>query len=183
MKRSCGACTQCCKLMGITDADPPSPPNVWCTHCNIGVGCRIYPQRPPSCRDFECLWLKDEQGVLSDALRPDRIGVVVCALINGSTIVKCDPARPTAWRHPELLEKLRLLAAAGYPVGVEAGRRYWIITATTEWEATDDCKTELPNGVISVSCPDDVAAKIGLYIRPECRDLGPVLNPILEETK
>lgn len=180
MKRVCGECTQCCKLMGVHDLDPPKPPNVWCKHCDIGVGCRIYQQRPPSCRDFECLWLKDEQGQLSDALRPDRTGVVICVLINGATIVKCDPARPTAWRHPELLPMLHNLARAGYPVGIEAGQRYWIITGTTEWEAPEECKAKLPNGMIAVSCPDDVAAQIGLYIRPECRDLGPVLNPLLD---
>lgn len=179
MKRQCGSCTQCCKAMTVGDLEPVKPMHTWCKHCDLGKGCRIYPDRPTSCKVFECLWLQDTQNILGDDLRPDKTGCVIQPLINGGTIVHCDPARPTAWRNPKLLNLLRKLAAAGYPVSVEAKNRHWIITGTSDWEVPAECKEILDNGVVLIRCPDDIEEQIGLFIRPECRDLGPVLNPIL----
>lgn len=173
-KRECGSCTMCCKTMGVIDMDPPKPIHTWCAHCDKGKGCRIYEDRPPSCRGFDCIWLQDEFGVMGPELRPDKTGVVLQPLINGAVVAHCDPSRPTAWRHPKLLPILKRLAAAGFPVSVEAGSRYWIITQKTEWEVPDYCKESQPNGMVYIRCPSEVKREIELYVRPECRDLRPI---------
>jgi hypothetical protein len=61
----------CCRLEKIIELDKPR--NTWCKNCTIGKGCNVYPDRPNSCKAFECVWLKNPD--LPDALRPDRIGV------------------------------------------------------------------------------------------------------------
>jgi hypothetical protein len=58
-------------LEKIVEIDKPR--NVWCKDCTIGKGCNIYPDRPNSCRTFDCVWLSNPD--IPDTLRPDRIGV------------------------------------------------------------------------------------------------------------
>lgn len=70
--KSCGECSLCCKLMGIDELSKPL--GVWCQHAAPGCGCRIYSDRPESCRAFECAWLKEPEW--PDELRPDRAGVI-----------------------------------------------------------------------------------------------------------
>jgi hypothetical protein len=53
------AFTQCPQLQPMPAAKP---------------GCGIYAQRPRSCRNWSCLWLKNVDW--DDELRPDRCGVV-----------------------------------------------------------------------------------------------------------
>jgi hypothetical protein len=173
MTRTCGTCTACCKAMAVPDMLPkPKPMHKWCKHCNIGHGCQIYETRPSSCREFDCFWLQDKRGILPDSLRPDRSKVVLQPTMNGGLIAHCDPQRPLAWRHVQVFSWLRKLAARGYPIAAEAGSRHWIITGTTDWEVTADCKQTMPNGMVMIRCPDDVKQRIGLYVRPECKDLG-----------
>jgi hypothetical protein len=57
--RSCGGCTMCCKVLGITELQKPV--GKWCKHCEIGYGCRIYETRPAECRTFHCAWLVDDR--------------------------------------------------------------------------------------------------------------------------
>lgn len=173
MPRECGSCSLCCKLLAISDMEPaPKPAGKWCPSCAKGQGCAIYANRPPSCRGFECLWLQAPSGYLPDKWRPDRIKVVLCPMVNGAVVARCDPAWPVAWREPELLLFLKRLAKAGYPVHAEAGTRYWIITESTEWELPESCKERLENGMVILHVPDAIKQKIGLYVRPECRTLG-----------
>ena len=42
--RSCGSCSECCRLIGVEELAKPA--GQWCTHCDPGHGCRIYPERP-----------------------------------------------------------------------------------------------------------------------------------------
>jgi len=67
--RSCGDCTLCCKL-------PPVPAlkkeaNEWCKHCDIGVGCKIYKDRPLDCQAFECFW---HAGLTLEEYKPNKVG-------------------------------------------------------------------------------------------------------------
>jgi hypothetical protein len=71
-QRNCGTCTACCKTHPVQEIDKPA--GAWCPHCNIGRGCRIYDDRPPSCRDFTCQWLK---GTGEDDDRPDKSKLVI----------------------------------------------------------------------------------------------------------
>lgn len=70
--RSCGACSLCCSVYEISIFKKPEWK--WCTHCERGVGCRIYAQRPRVCRKYVCMW-RAGSGAMED--RPDRIGVMM----------------------------------------------------------------------------------------------------------
>jgi Fe-S-cluster containining protein len=79
--------------MGITDLVPPKPPGPPCVHV-CSRGCRIYTARPPSCREFVCVWA---QGGIPKEHRPDKVGV--CFTSDGERLIGfVDPQRPTAWR-------------------------------------------------------------------------------------
>jgi len=68
----CGECTLCCKLLNIKEVD--SKPGEYCKHCDWGVGCKIYDQRPESCKIFECCWKQME--VAAEELRPDKCNML-----------------------------------------------------------------------------------------------------------
>lgn len=73
--RTCGGCTACCTVMGVAEIGKGS----W-QRCDLecGNGCAAYLSRPPSCRDYSCLWLLDPgQKVFRNMERPDRVGVVL----------------------------------------------------------------------------------------------------------
>lgn len=85
--QDCGNCTLCCKLPRIPEAN--SIAGEWCTHCTPGVGCKIYKDRPESCRIYECIWKQMER--VKPSLRPDRCHMIfekwTDNLIIGSTDV------------------------------------------------------------------------------------------------
>lgn len=101
MSNDCGSCTQCCKEMGITadDGTTISEPGSWCTHCEIGVGCQIYEQRPKSCRTFDCVWLISQRTKkpLPLELRPDKSRVVLAGTPTELTVI-VDRHRPDAFK-------------------------------------------------------------------------------------
>lgn len=75
--RSCGECTACCKTHQIETLQKPQ--GIWCAHCSIGVGCKVYGQRPEECVEYACEWLK---GSGFESERPDKIGIVVDTMIS-----------------------------------------------------------------------------------------------------
>jgi len=74
-ERTCGSCTACCKTHPI--AEFKNPAGVWCQHCDIGKGCKIYERRPQECQDFKCDWLF---GHLAENEKPDLVKIVVADL-------------------------------------------------------------------------------------------------------
>ena len=97
--RTCGDCTLCCKLMGVPELKKPSAR--WCASCDQGKGCTVYEERPPSCRNFQCFWLMDEN--FPEEFRPDRIHAL--AAFNDapdSCVLHVDPAHPKAMRSAEV---------------------------------------------------------------------------------
>jgi len=71
-QRTCGTCTACCVTHSVYEFRKRT--SVSCKHI-CASGCRIYEDRPQSCREFVCLWLKGSiQG--DEALRPDKLGLV-----------------------------------------------------------------------------------------------------------
>lgn len=106
-ERSCGECTLCCKVMGVPELK--KAPAQWCSSCDRGKGCTVYETRPPSCQNFRCFWLMNDN--FPDEFRPDRIGAL--ASFNDtpdSVVLHTDPARPKALRKPEtraLIEALQ----------------------------------------------------------------------------
>ena len=69
MKRECGECGECCFTLGIKELSKPERKS--CKHfCG---GCEIYEDRPASCADWNCMWLK---GHLPQSQRPDKTNIV-----------------------------------------------------------------------------------------------------------
>lgn len=55
--KECGPCTLCCKVLRIPEF-PDKETDRYCQHAKKSKGCQIYRDRPSSCREFECLWLR-----------------------------------------------------------------------------------------------------------------------------
>jgi hypothetical protein len=128
--RSCGACTLCCKVMTIRQLDKPA--GVACVHIVEGRGCGAYYARPSACRVFVCGWLR--QPGMPEALRPDRIGVVLQMEQATRLIARADPDDPAAWRRDPIYGVLKTWAAKAWPAGSQVlaavGDRYWAVTPT-----------------------------------------------------
>ena len=103
--RSCGSCTLCCKMMEITEL--AKPVGSWCSHCAPGKGCKIYDDRPSSCRGFECAYLFTSQ--VAEHWYPAKCKMVV-TLEGNRTLVRVDDARPGAWREEPYYSDLKGLA-------------------------------------------------------------------------
>ena len=127
MKRECGSCTLCCRLVPVKEIGKKA--STRCPHQRHGKGCAIYADRPLSCRLWNCGWL---QGAAVS--RPDRTGYVLDpfpdVLLMGApgqekpsltTQVWCDPKRRDAWRDPDLLKLIELYAHKGIPTLIRFG--------------------------------------------------------------
>lgn len=111
MKRQCGDCQLCCKLLPVRELGKGA--NTRCEHQKVHKGCGVYngPGMPPSCSLWSCRWLVTDK---TEALRrPDRSGYVIDIMPDYVTIrndldgsfqhvavlqVWIDPVRPDAWR-------------------------------------------------------------------------------------
>jgi len=110
--RQCGDCSLCCKVLRIPELEKPK--DHWCANFAAGAGCRIYPDRPASCRDFACQWLTDPS--MGPEWKPS-----ICKLVldtkPGLLVVHADPAVSKPWRAEPYNSVLRRLAAQGLAVG------------------------------------------------------------------
>ncbi len=114
--KDCGACSLCCKLMGVKSI--AKPPHQWCGHFVRGQGCSIYADRPAECAAFNCQWLKWPQ--LDESWRPDRAGFVLHLEDEGRRLsVEVEPSRPQAWRRAPFYQQLKTWAAEGAGRGLE----------------------------------------------------------------
>lgn len=117
-ERTCGTCTACCKIMAIDELEKPA--SVWCHHCEIAKGCKIYESRPDSCRKFKCLWLTDPR--LPDSMRPDKTKAVFhVEKDKGRLKVNVDPDRPDAWKVGLTKQYIDLVRTAGVDVLIVCG--------------------------------------------------------------
>jgi hypothetical protein len=127
--KSCGSCTKCCKVMGI----PELKKRAWeeCSHVAPGRGCKIYSERPQSCRSFICGWLLDPY--MGPDLKPDNCHVVFYQRGENHIVCTCDADYPDAWRKPNVIEFLHRLAKANAPrrkvILMEKGKT-WFVTET-----------------------------------------------------
>src|SRR5215471_13133974 len=108
--RSCGSCTLCCKVLGVPALDKPK--GAWCTHCEKGVGCRIYERRPDACRSFLCGWLINPR--FDAEWKPERSKIVIAVAPDGNGLVfHCDPGFPQAWRKEPYVRRNPALGLPG----------------------------------------------------------------------
>lgn len=113
MKRSCGSCSLCCKIM---DAGDIKPRHDWCQHAKPGHGgCGIYQTRPEICRGFHCQWILDSRH--PDYWFPAKSKIIINATINkeGKKYISfiVDPAYPTRWREEPYFSDIKHIAKAG----------------------------------------------------------------------
>jgi len=127
MAGDCGKCTMCCKLMGVVELDKPK--HTQCNHCQIGVGCKIYNDRPISCREFKCIWLQTQatNKSLPLQMRPDKSKVVLHTTPDEKALVaKVDPNYPDAWKWKQMGYMLGLLSEKTM-VLVDNSKEYWLL--------------------------------------------------------
>jgi hypothetical protein len=125
---SCGGCTVCCKVLQVNDTPGgPKPAGVACPYLNAeDSGCTIYETRPATCKSFECMYIKlarRSDVETPETLRPDKSGVMI--VHNPQRLYfTChvyDPARPEAWRAPEVQEVILRLLEEGFKVIISWG--------------------------------------------------------------
>lgn len=108
MNNSCGNCNMCCKITCVPELKKPV--NAWCSFCTIGKGCEVYERRPPTCRNYICLWLSDS---LPDNLRPDKCKVIFEPFTDGIYLALCDESRPDAWKAPVVRKTIMQIVKSG----------------------------------------------------------------------
>lgn len=120
MTKECGECQMCCVMFNIPDTD--SLPDQKCKH-QCESGCAIYTIRPKPCRDYECLWLVDDN--IPDEFRPDKLGCIVD--IHHSTIgpaIICKQAYDNQYKEKPIADYLTELSRrTGYWIHVICGSK------------------------------------------------------------
>ncbi len=125
--RTCGPCHMCCRVFPIPEIEKHH--TNWCANLERGQGCRIYAERPHTCRNFHCLWIRDEN--LTEEWRPDHAGFVLSDPEPWGLLVTCDPERPGAWRrepyHSAIRQWARSTAEHAAFTGVREGDRLLLV--------------------------------------------------------
>jgi hypothetical protein len=116
MRRECGDCQLCCRLLPVKGINKPS--NTRCQHQRHGKGCAVYhkPEKgfPWECGMWNCVWLQNDDA--AELRRPDRAHYVLDIMPDYVTAqdpkfgevripavqIWCDPKYPDAHRDPEL---------------------------------------------------------------------------------
>lgn len=102
--RNCDTCTMCCKILSIKDLEKPQ--GQWCSHCNIGKGCKIYDLRPEECKTFYCGYLS--WVMVNEWWFPAKCKMVIVSELDGNRIaVHVDPARPNAWKEEPYYSEIK----------------------------------------------------------------------------
>ena len=112
-QRQCGDCSLCCKVLGIPELEKPK--DSWCPNFAPGIGCRIYANRPPSCRNFNCRWLTDP--TMGPEWKPSLCKMVVDSRPS-LFVVHVDPAATRPWSAEPYISVLKRLSAQGLTKGV-----------------------------------------------------------------
>lgn len=139
--------------MAVPDIGKPA-----CIHCEHEArphgGCLIYdkPEKPEACTSFRCIWLvsqdrRPEERMIY-GLRPDRSKIMMHDARNGDNTlyVHVDPAHPSAWRTPAILDHVNLVMSRGCAVHVIIGHRRIVMELGREPVTSDDgaaARTEL----------------------------------------
>ena len=94
--RSCGTCIMCCKVYSIRELNKRAGRR--CVHAEHGRGCKIYEDRPETCRAFYCMWRVDP--TLGPEWKPETARFVVSLDLLGFNALRISPDahRPDAWR-------------------------------------------------------------------------------------
>jgi hypothetical protein len=126
--RSCEGCTMCCKIFEIDELAKPQ--GVWCEHCAIGSGCKIYESRPPVCQVFMCGYRVD--AALSEDWKPSVSKFVLFTELPTKRItIHMDSNRSDTWKkepyYSQLKKWSRAIAPMNRQVVIFIGKRAIVI--------------------------------------------------------
>lgn len=105
--RECGQCTACCKVMIVPELNKPA--NFLCQYAD--GGCKIYEHRPPTCKDWQCLWI---EGQFPESERPDKTKYVSWLL---------PISQSKQWDHPVIAMREIKEGSTEMPTGSRAIKR------------------------------------------------------------
>lgn len=132
MKRECGDCQLCCRLLAVIDNEPwrkgkaiDKPAGVRCEYQKHRKGCSIYADRPYCCKVWNCRWLVSDD--TADQARPDRSHLVIDVMPDYVTLradegepinlqvvqVWCDPRFRDAHKDPAFRKYVERRGAEG----------------------------------------------------------------------
>lgn len=169
MKRQCGDCQLCCKLLPMQDNEPwrggaaiDKPAGVRCPHQKHGKGCAIYAKRPFCCRMWTCRWLANDDA--ADLSRPDRVFYVIDVMPDYVTVnfndesrniqvvqIWVDPKHPDAHRDPALRDYMIRRAQDGIAAIVRYDSQKAIVIFAPPFDAKDGEWHEITSGMTSVN--------------------------------
>ena len=88
MIRKCDGCNMCCYIPDINEPTLKKEEWTMCQNCDVGVGCKIYEDRPKPCRTFDCSWIKGETPV---EWKPDKVGFFATGRMEKVMTLFADP--------------------------------------------------------------------------------------------
>jgi hypothetical protein len=107
--RKCEGCTLCCKIVAVRALGKPA--GKWCSHCQAGIGCTIYADRPEECADYECGYLVLPG--LGPEWKPSLCRLILSREVSLNRLnVHVDPGRPLAWRKEPYYGRIKRWAEA-----------------------------------------------------------------------
>ncbi|WP_043540354.1 hypothetical protein [Salinarimonas rosea] len=133
----CRGCTYCCTLPEILALDKPMyrPCGYIAAQASGAPGCGLFgaPERPGTCRAYECAYLTAQRTSHPDRRRiphPLDAGAYFHKdPLENALVVFVDPDRPLAWKSSALVEIFRSASVAGMPLVIfDRGRRMTIRT-------------------------------------------------------
>lgn len=114
MVRVCGECRVCCRIIPVDELAKPA--GVGCIH-TCDLGCAKHENKPRECAKFSCLWMSVPSwlhGLLTDACRPDRVGIMLVGTRHGVTVYE---TRQGAAKEGFGKKMVHRLATAGIKLG------------------------------------------------------------------
>ena len=114
--RQCGTCNACCVVLTINDEALQKLQGYRCKNSTSTGGCAIYPDRPDTCRRFQCGWRMLKW--VNAGMRPDRSGVLIRFqqhVTEGLGIIVM-LLNAQSWKAEGLAEAVAAAVSAGLPV-------------------------------------------------------------------
>ena len=122
--KSCKECNLCCYFTEVPELKKPVL--VLCKFCNSNKGCKIYKDRPSSCRNFKCVWYQCPN--MSDDLRPDKCHVMFEKLPTKNIyLALVDPKFPDSWKNENVTELITTIINLGNSVIVSSTEKHMFL--------------------------------------------------------
>jgi hypothetical protein len=174
MKRQCGDCQLCCKLLPVPPLQKKAGET--CKFQKFHKGCKVYhrPEMPSECAIWNCRWLVNDD--TADVPRPDRGHFVIDIMPDFITItpdgeepqniqvaqVWIDPKYPDAHRDPALRRWMFRRAQAGVATIVRYNAKDAIVIFAPPFDVGGQWH-EITSGMKSVKTHtlDEMVAALG----------------------